>query len=339
MSPLPLVYVHGAGPQQPASAFKHDLDLVLFGRDMPSTRVGYYADVRWPPGGRAGGVGVAAQAGVPRQRRAAAIRRAAEPGTSARVAATQILAATLGGPGPGPGAAGAGPGAGAGVDAAGGPAADPEAVAAARKLVEALYRGADRSAASSATPTATPAPGGVPGGASGLALTPVFPDPIFRFIVGKFASDVLDYLFGPFTEAMRAPVRAALLASPRPKVVVAHSLGTIITYDVLSEPALADLDIDLLVTLGCPLGIGNVQQRLRDRAGEPHPVPPEVHAWENFADLFDPVALDKTVRDDFTPPARFAHDHLVNNPARDNHALDGYVSVASVRSTIATAAG
>jgi hypothetical protein len=57
VSSQPLVYVHGAGPQQPVSAFKHELDTILFGRDMPNTRVGYYADVRWPPGGGGGGGG------------------------------------------------------------------------------------------------------------------------------------------------------------------------------------------------------------------------------------------------------------------------------------------
>jgi len=319
VSPQPLVYVHGAGPMQPAPAFKHELDTILFGQDMPTTRVGYYADVRWPPGGRPGGAGfagAAGSAGVPRQRRATAIRRAADPGGSARAAATEILAATLKGPG------------GVGL-AAGGP--DEAAIASARKLVERLYRNADRVAAISPASAAAPA--------VGLAMTPVIPDPIFRFIVGKFASDVLDYLFGPSTEAMRAPVRAALLASPRPRVVVAHSLGTIITYDVLSEPALAGLDIDLLVTLGCPLGIANVQQRLRDGKGRPHPVPPEVHGWDNFADRFDPVALDNTLHDEFTPPPNFARDHEVNNPARNNHDLVGYASIASVRAAIAAAAG
>ena len=32
MAPLPLLYVHGAGPQQPAPAFKHEADMILFGR-------------------------------------------------------------------------------------------------------------------------------------------------------------------------------------------------------------------------------------------------------------------------------------------------------------------
>ena len=166
-----------------------------------------------------------------------------------------------------------------------------------------------------------------------------FPDPIFRFIVGKLASDVIDYLYGPWTEAMRAPVRQALLRSPRPKVIVAHSLGTVITYDVLSEPVFAGFRVDLLVTVGSPLGIGNIQQRLRDGAGRPNPVPKPVRAWSNFADRFDPVALEATLRDEFDPPKDFAKDTSVNNAARNNHDLPGYLSVGVVRQTIADAAG
>ena len=175
--------------------------------------------------------------------------------------------------------------------------------------------------------------------APGRTLGPTFPDPIFRFIVGKFASDVIDYLYGPWTEAMRVPVRQALLRSPRPKVIVAHSLGTVILYDVLSEPIFAGFRVDLLVTVGSPLGIGNIQQRLRDGAGRPNPVPKPVRAWSNFADRFDPVALEATLRDEFDPPKDFATDISVNNAARNNHDLPGYLSVGVVRQTIADAAG
>jgi hypothetical protein len=198
----------------------------------------------------------------------------------------------------------------------------------AQRLVEELYREADRVASRS--------PGRRP---PGVALGPTFPDPIFRFIVGRFASDVIDYLYGPYKEAMRAPVRQALLKNPTPKVIVAHSLGTIILYDVLSEAALAGLKVNLLVTVGCPLGIGNVQNRLRDRAGRPNPVPKSLTAWSNFADRFDPVALDATLRDEFEPPKNFAKDDEVNNPARNNHDLTGYLPIEIVRSTIVNAVG
>jgi hypothetical protein len=40
---------------------------------------------------------------------------------------------------------------------------------------------------------------------------------------------LLDYLYNGFAERIRAPVRVALLRSGRPPVIVAHSLGTIVT--------------------------------------------------------------------------------------------------------------
>jgi hypothetical protein len=313
MAAQPLLYVHGAGPQKAAAAFKHEADLILFGRDMPTTKVAHYAGVRWPPTSAGP---TAAPNRVGKARRVAAIRGSMEPHVSPNAAAAAIVAATLTAPRPrGTGAAAAPP-----------PPSTAD-VAAARRLVEQLYRRADVVASRSSV------------AAPGRALGPTFPDPIFRFIVGKFAADVLDYLYGPWTEAMRAPVRQALLRSPRPKVVVAHSLGTIILYDVLSEPVFAGFRVDLLVTVGCPLGIGNVQKRLRDGAGRPNPVPKPLRAWTNFADRFDPVALEATLRDEFDPPKDFAVDDAVNNPARNNHDLSGYLSVGIVRSTIAAAAG
>lgn len=313
MAAQPLMYVHGAGPQLPAAAFKHEADMILFGRDMPTTKVAHYSEVRWPPAG-SGPTAAPNRAG--KTRRVAAIRGSMAPHVSPTEAADAIVSATLTAPRPGGARVGAVP-----------PPASPADVAAARRLVAQLYRRADLVASRSAAPS------------PGRALGPTFPDPIFRFIVGKFASDVIDYLYGPWTEAMRTPVRQALLRSPRPKVIVAHSLGTVILYDVLSEPIFAGFRVDLLVTVGSPLGIGNIQQRLRDGAGRPNPVPKPLRAWSNFADRFDPVALEATLRDEFDPPKNFAVDEGVNNAARNNHDLTGYLSVGIVRSTIAAAAG
>ena len=309
--PQQLVYVHGAGQQKPASVLKHDIDMLLFGKDMSSTRLAYYANVRWPGAGVAGPSITAA--GSSRPRRTRAINRALDPALTPTEAADEIVGATLRGPG------------GAGVA----PGMSPTQIAEARKLVQQLYRRADRVASRSAASPITP----------GAAFGPTFPDSMFRWVVGKFASDVIDYLYGPFKKQMQAPVVEALRKTPRPKVIVAHSLGTIITYDVLADPSMTGLKDDLLVTIGCPLGIGNVQNKLRDGAARPHPVPPMLNAWANFADRWDPVALDQTMRDEFEPPKRMPKDEQVNNPAPDNHELMGYLSVAIVRDTIVAAAG
>jgi hypothetical protein len=323
MARKPLVWVHGAGPQAPPAAFKHEADTIVFGRDMATTRLAYYADVRWPP--PTGGGPTAAPARTNRARRARAIRSTMDPAQTPEEAAAAIVDATLTVPPPPP------PGRGRGATAAAAapqPAPSRAHVRQATRLVEQLYREADRVAARSSSVTAR-----------GTALGITFPDPIFRFVVGKFASDAVDYLYGPYTEAMRAPVRAAILETPTPRVIVAHSLGSVIVFDVLSEPALAGLHVDLWVTLGSPLGIGNIQSKLRDGAGRPNPVPTQVSAWDNFADRFDPVALDPTLHDEFRPPKDFAHDEAVNNQARNNHDLPGYLAIGVVRDAIVAAAG
>jgi len=320
MAAQPLVWVHGAGPQAPPPALKHEADTIVFGRDMPSTRVAYYADVRWPP--PTGGGPAAAPERANRTRRVRAIRSTMDPAQTPEDAAAAVVGATLT---PAPTRR---PAMAATAARGAQPAPSRADVRAATRLVEQLYREADRVAARS--PSVTPR-----GAAFGIS----FPDPIFRFVVGKFASDAVDYLYGPYTEAMRAPVRDALLEAPAPRVIVAHSLGSIITYDVLSEPALAGLELELMVTLGSPLGIGNVQSKLRDGAGRPNPVPTQLTAWDNFADRFDPVALDATLHDEFRPPKDFAHDEAVNNQARNNHDLSGYLAIGVVRDAIVAAAG
>ena len=93
--------------------------------------------------------------------------------------------------------------------------ATPADIAQAKRLVAQLYRRADRIAARS----------GAPAPPVGMAMGPTFPDPMFRWIVGMFASDVIDYLYGPFKPQMQAPVIQAIKATPRPKVVLAHSLS------------------------------------------------------------------------------------------------------------------
>jgi hypothetical protein len=313
--PKQLVYVHGAGPQKSAPVLKHDIDMALFGKDMPTSRIGYYANVRWPSAATPASPAVTAIGAASKNRRTSAIRATLDPSLSANDAANEIVDATLRGPG-------------GGAVAASVAGTTPTEIAQAKRLVAQLYRRADKIAARSGALAPQP---GVP-----LGIT--FPDPMFRWVVGRFASDVIDYLYGPFKAAMQAPVIAAIKATPRPKVVVAHSLGTIITYDVLADPSMTGLNNVTLITIGCPLGIGNVQNRLRNGAGRPNPIPNGMVGWSNFADRWDPVALDQTMRDEFEPPKNMPRDEGVNNAAPDNHELFGYLSVALVRDAIVAAA-
>jgi hypothetical protein len=304
-----LVYVHGAGKQPKASTLKAQLDRTLFAGTSSATRMGYYAHVRWSGAGSSPGA-IGGSAG--RERRVRAIARASRPTVPPDEAAEAIVRATLATPG-GTHRVGAAP--------AGRISARDRRQA--RDLAEALIRNADRVARREAARRGP-----------GIGL----PEILVRQLVGVFASDVIDYLYAGYAERMRAPVREALLAAPAPTLVVAHSLGTIVTYDVLSEPAFRTRPKARLVTLGSPLGIDNVQDRLRDRAGRPHPVPKLLDAWANFNDRFDPVALDASLDDAFTP-RDFVTDRAVDNKGSLNHDLVGYLEVTSVRTHIRDAMG
>jgi hypothetical protein len=296
-----LVYVHGAGKQIPAADLKKQLDQILFGGPLATSRLAYYSDVRWPPVGS----GMAVKGGgTGRARRVAAVNHASVHTVSPDEAADMVVNATLTARGQLLGATSS---------------SDRKE---ANTLAEAFYQHADQVARRSSV----------------HALGIGFFDPIFRLVVGTFASDVVDYLFGPPKAAMQAPVRKALMEGPKPDVVVAHSLGTIIAYDVLSEPGLKDRRPKVLVTLGCPLGIDNVQDRLRDGAGRPNPIPAGITEWTNFADRFDPVAIEATLRDEFKP-SNLIEDEAVNNQAKNNHDLNGYLVIGIVRSLIRQAVG
>lgn len=318
-----ILYVHGAGAQKPPLEMKRELDRIVFGREMAGSRVAYYADILWPLSPPQPRKGFAA-APSPRSARDRAVRLAARPETDPTAAAAAILAASFGSPAPrGPRRSRGSRALAAVPEAAAMPVVADEALG----LVEELYRHADLVASRSSARR------------PGQTLRLNLPDPIFRLVVGFLAKDVVDYLYGDIAEPVRERVRLELGKSPTPSVIVAHSMGTIVLYDVLSEPAFAGLEIPLLVTVGCPLGIGNIQKHLRGGAGRPNPVPRQLRVWLNYADPFDPVAIEQTLRDEFDPPRDFATDYTVNNRARNNHDLTGYLSVDVVRSAIVGAIG
>ncbi|MGH3934279.1 MAG: hypothetical protein ACRDS1_04765, partial [Pseudonocardiaceae bacterium] len=115
-------------------------------------------------------------------------------------------------------------------------------------------------------------------------------------------------------------------------VVISHSLGTMIAYDVLSEPRFAGRALPLLVTLGAPLGYTEIQ----DVIARPLRIPAPVQLWANFADQLDVVTLDTTLADDFGPDPRIV-DTRVDNPSPNNHDSGGYLRASQVRSRVAAA--
>lgn len=88
-------------------------------------------------------------------------------------------------------------------------------------------------------------------------------------------------------------------------LLIAHSMGSIIAYDVLTR-YVPDVEIDTLITIGSPLGLPIIRSRIgaemTDASGKA-PVlktPENIRTrWLNMADLRDKIALFYNLEDDF----------------------------------------
>ena len=140
-------------------------------------------------------------------------------------------------------------------------------------------------------------------------------------------------------DAMRESLRERLRAGGGPFVVIAHSQGTMIAYNVLMEPEFASIEVPLFVTVGSPLGIDEIQDFIKDLTGlKKLVVPPSVQRWINVCDPLDPVALDKDISDDFGPNSLGTRieNHVKFNPdsPRHPHSATGYLTLEEVRQPV-----
>ena len=158
--------------------------------------------------------------------------------------------------------------------------------------------------------------------------------------------DVHDFLF---VEERRRAMEQSLIerieAGGGPFVIVAHSQGSMIAYNVLRRLSPSQCKVPLLVTIGSPLGISEVQDVLRQFAGKPSgklPFPPCVDRWINVAAYFDPVAADPSLAEEFESKGRRTiEDALIQNPdsPRHPHSATGYLRTEEVRSAVREVTG
>ena len=224
-----VVYIHGAGRQDPVPDLKKAFDDALFGGPGPSV-VARYSQAVWKEPGL----------DDVREAEIEAIATGAEP---AVVRADRIIAIT---PRKGD------------VDL---PA---DAFAQARGLVTTFLEQADEVQA---------------------AMAPCEPPELiaslrFRFLAGLVGSDVVGYLYLGWGPDMRAPVLDVFRQVDDPIIVVAHSLGTILGYDVLCLPEFAGRRIRLPPDRGLAT---------RARRGAR---PAERRQWAGLAAQRDPVVVE-----------------------------------------------
>jgi hypothetical protein len=100
------------------------------------------------------------------------------------------------------------------------------------------------------------------------------------------------------------------------RVLVTHSLGTVVAFDALSRKD--SPDVDTLITLGSPLAMRAVWSRLALRLGDASC--PHVRRWVNIFDAADPVAAAGAV----SRLWRKAEDFTVEN-GKEPHDVASYL--------------
>jgi hypothetical protein len=161
-----------------------------------------------------------------------------------------------------------------------------------------------------------------------------------ELVIERFLSDVAYYLDVPkirdlVLDIVAGEVRAAA-AEHGSVVVVAHSLGSIVGYDLFDTLA-GDVDVRLLVTTGSPLGFPVVRGALRpskikNRAA-PRGKDGAAVPWLNAFDVQDFVALVHPLRSYY---GNAPVDERTFNPS-DPHSIADYLSDPDVARPIGRA--
>ena len=174
-------------------------------------------------------------------------------------------------------------------------------------------------------------------------------DSLADAFLGQLLKDLnLYYQDDDKREQLRRELRDELLAVKGRKIMlVAHSMGSIIAYDVLTLLGKSDpgFEVDHFVTIGSPLGLPHVRNKIveefthRGGKNERMRTPSAVRKrWVNFGDRKDPVALDVHLRNDYDKNKHGVRceDDLVCNdyrvakrgetePHRNHHKSYGYL--------------
>ncbi len=173
----------------------------------------------------------------------------------------------------------------------------------------------------------------------------VFNRALLKLISAALLQDVHDFFFVPARrEQMRDSLLQRIRAGGGPFVIVAHSQGSLIAYDVLRELQPQDCEVSLLLTLGSPLGLPVVRSMFKEWTGTPKlPFPPCVARWVNVAERRDPVALDADLSDDIADAGERFHNiagSKINPDWQHNpHSAAGYLSIPDVRAEVRRAVG
>ncbi len=121
-----------------------------------------------------------------------------------------------------------------------------------------------------------------------------------------------------------------------PLVVVSHSMGTVIAYDCLMRDPRCP-PVDALMTIGSPLGLDEIQDKLHPEWTRENGFPEKVKGdWRNVYDRLDPVAgFDPNIANDYQKRgAKVISDINEQNSGAWRHNISKYLMGDKLRTAL-----
>ncbi len=178
------------------------------------------------------------------------------------------------------------------------------------------------------------------------------------FIINHFFSDLAKYytkeavgqtsLDGSAKNIICSHLARMLKKYRKKKIcLIAHSMGSIIAYDVLTE-FVPDVKIDTLITIGSPLGLPVIKSKIASEQKNKfiqkiHLSVPEniVSHWYNLSDLRDKIAFNYELGDDYEPNSKNVRvsdkvviNHYAYQGKRNPHKSYGYLQTPEMAEII-----
>lgn len=131
-------------------------------------------------------------------------------------------------------------------------------------------------------------------------------------------------------QELRGRFESAIIDNAENRImVISHSMGTIIAYDVLRKLGRVNhnLSVEHFITIGSPLGVPHVKHMIQKENSLVR-TPSIVKKWTNLADKRDPVAIDTHLSDDYQAndyDVKVKDDLVLNDWGGIHHKSYGYL--------------
>lgn len=126
-------------------------------------------------------------------------------------------------------------------------------------------------------------------------------------------------------------VRSKMFSDDSPIIVVAHSLGTVVSYELLTESTVRNCPAPLFCTLGSPLAVAIVSNYVGTRQTFPRP---PVGSWINVLHPEDFVTLGRGIDRSSIGFDGIENDATIVNCEDDKHGIRAYLSTPSIAKAI-----